>query len=292
MLSYGKVESVWPVIGGVLVHDGKAYASAGRTQGSDGGLLVRAFTPETGKPLWAKAIPQSGHGVSQPKPKRNDAMARHGDLALLMGHHIDLKTGELTKDPVLEFKAKALQEEQKKLGRKMNRKDQNALWKKLAPELAKLGSKKFTVGLEGMYSWNWTRVGHRKFMELNYGGLKGDTVSWTEDRIAACDRNNRLNLTFLGEPDGTPAKKKGNRAFTIPPDRQVTSLVVCKNAVVLGGAIVDKEEAKGFVQAVSLEDGAPVWDKTFKAKLSFNGLAVEGGQVIATFSDGTVVLLK
>ena len=33
MLSYGKVESVWPVIGGVMVADGTAYASAGRTQG-------------------------------------------------------------------------------------------------------------------------------------------------------------------------------------------------------------------------------------------------------------------
>ena len=54
MVSYGKVESVWPVIGGVMVAEGKAYASAGRTQGSDGGLLIRAFEPETGKVIWSK----------------------------------------------------------------------------------------------------------------------------------------------------------------------------------------------------------------------------------------------
>ena len=35
MVTFGQVESVWPVIGSVLVQDGVAYASAGRTTEAD-----------------------------------------------------------------------------------------------------------------------------------------------------------------------------------------------------------------------------------------------------------------
>jgi len=296
MLSYGKVESVWPVIGGVMVFEGKAYAAAGRTQGSDGGLVVRAFVPETGKPLWARAIPQSGNGVTEPQPKRNDALARHGDLALLMGHRIELKTGDLAQDPVLAFKAKSKAEAEKELGRRMDRKEENELWKKLAPELKELGDgdKRISVGLEGLHSWNWTRVGHRKFMDIGYGGFRGDTVSWTENHIAACDKNNKLTFACVGTPDGATASppNRARQSFSVPAERQVTSLVVCNNVVVLGGAILDRETEKGFIQAVSLEDATPVWDKTFASKLAFNGLAIEGGRITASFSDGTVSCLK
>ena len=92
MVSYGKVESVWPVIGGVMVAKGKAYASAGRTQGSDGGLLVRAFTPETGKVLWSKALGKNDRGA-----RRNDALALQGDAVKSMGLSLDLEKGETAK---------------------------------------------------------------------------------------------------------------------------------------------------------------------------------------------------
>ena len=75
LVAYGEVESVWPAVGTVLVHDGVAYANAGRTSESDGGIAVVALDPMTGAQVWSKAI--------APGPKRmNDLLAiRDGQIA-------------------------------------------------------------------------------------------------------------------------------------------------------------------------------------------------------------------
>lgn len=86
MVAYGQVESVWPVVGTVLVHDGVAYVTAGRSSESDGGVALDALDPMTGQPLWAKAI--------APGPQRmNDMLAiRDGQLAWY-NLRLDPKTG-------------------------------------------------------------------------------------------------------------------------------------------------------------------------------------------------------
>ncbi|MDP6543447.1 MAG: PQQ-binding-like beta-propeller repeat protein [Phycisphaerae bacterium] len=244
MMSYGKVESVWPVIGGVMVARGKAYASAGRTQGSDGGLLARAFVPETGKVLWSKAVPKAGRGG-----RRNDALALQGDAVKTMGYSLDLEKGGLA---------------------------------------AGKGPGITLAGLEGIYSWNWTRVGHRKFGAIGFGKSRGDTVSWSDKYVAACDNRNNLSLSEL-----VNGQQKGRKwTLAVAKDRQVTSLIICNNVVVIGGAITGEGKAKGFVQTIEIAGGKPVWDKTYGSKLAFNGLAIDGGKIIASFDDGSVTCLK
>jgi len=247
MLSYGKMESVWPVIGGVMVADGKAYASAGRTQGSDGGLVIRAFTPETGKPLWAKALPQSGGGLIEKKPKRNDMLARHGKFLTVMGHWLDLETGKISRKPA---------------------------------------GNTVLMGLEGLYSWNWTRLGHRKFMHIGYGKATGDTVCWNDTYAAASNKDSGGTIVALTKSGKTKGFKGVARVY------QGTSLVMCNNVVIQGGAILDQKDHRGFIRAISLEDGQVVWEKKFPAQLAFNGLAVDTCGIIATFNDGTVARLK
>jgi len=282
MVSYAKIESPWPVIGSVLVTDGLAYASAGRTQGSDGGLVIRAFVPETGKHVWARALPQTGNGIIDNRTKRNDALVRHGDRILVMGHWLDLKTGAIGPDPRVALIDKAVKEKEVKPGRKLDKKERQALERTIDGQ-----QKKILVGLEGLYSWNWTRLGHRKFMAIGFGGKSGDTVSWSDNCIAVCDRNGRLSTTGYGP---NASKAKVNAAYGA--DRQVTSLILCNNVLLVGGANLEKGKAGGFVQAISLEDGKPVWEKTFPSKLAFNGLSVDGRGIIASLDDGTVVCLK
>ncbi len=247
MLSFGKVESVWPVIGGVMVADGKAYASAGRTQGSDGGLVVRAFTPEAGKHLWAKALPQDGKDLIERKSKRNDTLVRHGDFVTVMGHWLSLETGKIGPKPA---------------------------------------ERTVVMGLEGLYSWNWTRLGHRKFQAIGYGEFKGDTVSWNDKYVATASRGSNGMIASL--------EKSGQKRGFAGASRnyQATSLVICNNLLIQGGVILDQEEKHGFIRAIGLEDGQPVWEKTFDAKLAFNGLAVDTCGIIASFDDGTVTCLK
>ena len=76
MVSFGQLESVWPVTDSVMVHKGLAYATAGRTTEADGGLAVVALDPATGQPTWARGI--------APGPNReNDLPAvRDGKVAV------------------------------------------------------------------------------------------------------------------------------------------------------------------------------------------------------------------
>ncbi|MEK6236914.1 MAG: PQQ-binding-like beta-propeller repeat protein, partial [Planctomycetales bacterium] len=251
MISYGKVESVWPVIGGVMIAEGTAYASAGRTQGSDGGLVVRAFKPETGKQAWAKALPQQGGDLLEKKPKRNDVLVRDGEFLTIMGHWLRLDTGKISPQPA---------------GEKRNR--------------------TITMGLDGLGSWNWTRLGHRKFMHVGYGEFKGDTVCWNERFAATSNKDSGGSIVSLANPGQRQGFSGVSEVY------QATSMVICNNALIQGGAILDQKEHRGFIRAIRLEDGQVIWEKKFGAKLAFNGLAVDHRGIIASFDDGTVVCLK
>ena len=51
LVSFGQVESVWPVQGSVLVQDGVVYFAAGRSSFLDGGILVYGLNAKTGEVL-------------------------------------------------------------------------------------------------------------------------------------------------------------------------------------------------------------------------------------------------
>ena len=56
IVAYGQVESPWPVAGSVLVVDGTAYFAAGRHCLADGGVLVFAVEPATGRIRWVRRV--------------------------------------------------------------------------------------------------------------------------------------------------------------------------------------------------------------------------------------------
>ncbi|MEK6234193.1 MAG: PQQ-like beta-propeller repeat protein, partial [Planctomycetales bacterium] len=63
IVAYGQVESPWPVPGAILVMDDVADFAAGRQPLADGGILVFAVDPMTGKRRWTRRIntvPQKG----------------------------------------------------------------------------------------------------------------------------------------------------------------------------------------------------------------------------------------
>lgn len=97
MVAFGMVESLWPVVGAVLVHNGAIYVTAGRTSESDGGLAVVALEPRTGKQLWAREI---GEGASH----MNDILRLDNGRVRWYLFDLDPKTGagevaaKITKD--------------------------------------------------------------------------------------------------------------------------------------------------------------------------------------------------
>ncbi|GIW78922.1 MAG: hypothetical protein KatS3mg105_0729 [Gemmatales bacterium] len=63
IVAHGQVESPWPVPGAVLVMDDVAYFAAGRQPLADGGILLFAVDPLTGKRHWVRridSVPQKG----------------------------------------------------------------------------------------------------------------------------------------------------------------------------------------------------------------------------------------
>ena len=56
IVAYGQVESPWPVPGSVLIRNDTAYFVAGRQQLADGGVLIFAVDPLTGKKRWVHRL--------------------------------------------------------------------------------------------------------------------------------------------------------------------------------------------------------------------------------------------
>lgn len=86
IVAYGQLESPWPVVGGVLVHNGLAYFGVGRHAGSDGGIFVGALDPPTGKLLWAEQ-PEDYEGVP-------DVLTGSGATVQMAAWAFDAETGK------------------------------------------------------------------------------------------------------------------------------------------------------------------------------------------------------
>jgi len=283
MVSYGKIESPWPVVGTVLVADGLAYASAGRTQGSDGGIVVRAFDPATGKIAWSRTIAPSQNRGQYRKMRRNDLLLKTGDLVQVMATRMDPKTGEVRKNPTFEYE-QFLNRQRRAKARKKEFKETMTL-EEIAP----------SIGLEGFISWNWTRLGNRKHMTMNFGNIRGDMASWDDGMVCAVAREGTTITAVKRENVGPFGHKVGAPAWRapLPAGYQATSLILCPNAVVVGGGAykAGSREGRGFVMALSRDKGEKIAECAFGAPLSYNGLAVAAGRVYVALADGSAACL-
>ncbi|MDP6542633.1 MAG: PQQ-binding-like beta-propeller repeat protein [Phycisphaerae bacterium] len=96
--SFGQLESAWPVHGSVLMLDGLAYVSAGRSTYLDGGLFLYAIEPATGKVVYQhqELGPYEDHtkgfGHSYwSEGARNDVLVSDGGYIYIMQLRFDKK---------------------------------------------------------------------------------------------------------------------------------------------------------------------------------------------------------
>jgi len=312
MMSYGKVESPWPVIGSVLVVDGVAYASAGRTQGSDGGIVVRAFSPFTGEVTWSRPLQSVG---SLRNLRRNDLIFKNGNSLQLMVTKLDPETGELKRNPIREVhlyhaalnrlsrgitaakknlaeangKTPAIEKKIKQLEEQLQNLEEPE--GEMGPSLGSRGT-----GSEGYVNWNWPRLGTRKFRQMNYGNVGGTLVSWDARSVCRMVGNRAIStysMDKIGEA-GDKVAHSANWTASLPSTYQVTSLVLCSNAVVTAGGIYDeKEEGKnrGFVCVMSRNTGEKTAEYVFAAPVVYSSIAVLDKRICAALEDSSVCLL-
>ena len=294
MVSCGKVESPWPVIGSVLVDDGVGYASAGRTQGSDGGIAVCAFDPATGKPVWSKAIVMSQKSSDYRDMRRNDLMLKCDNALQLMTTRLDPKTGQLLKNATLEYEK--FQERKRRLAQTAKTQPTQSPEIREVEQTMTLDEVAPGIGLEGFLAATWTRLGDRKYKSMTYGNVSGAMLSWGASTVASNGRDGcsvvacrRDNVTPLGQK---PDPKLHQWQQKLPEGYQATSVVVCGNGVVVGGGIYRSgERPTGFVRVLAAGKGETVAESTLAAPIGYNGVAVANGNVFATIINGSVVCL-
>jgi outer membrane protein assembly factor BamB len=88
IVACGRLESTWPVAGGVTHHQGLIYVAAGRSSKADGGLQVHVLEPATGRVVASHAFTENLEG-------QGDVFIGDGRDLYLGGRKVDPKTGAL-----------------------------------------------------------------------------------------------------------------------------------------------------------------------------------------------------
>ena len=103
IVAYGQLESPWPVPGSLLVVDDTAYFAAGRQPFADGGVLVFAVQPSSGRIAWVKrldSVPQKGfYECSALEFDNFDLLHREGGGVAMSRWVFDRATGEMSIEP-------------------------------------------------------------------------------------------------------------------------------------------------------------------------------------------------
>jgi len=89
----GRLESVWPVHGSVLIHQGKAVVTAGRSSYLDGGIRLYTLDPKTGRTL-SETVMYSPDPKTGKQPRaidRKDVQGALSDILLADGGEVYMR---------------------------------------------------------------------------------------------------------------------------------------------------------------------------------------------------------
>ena len=95
---HSQLESAWPVHGSVLVQDGVAYCTAGRSSYLDGGIWVYGLDPDTGKVLHEKRLEGPEPDVTREAGRPFDMEGARSDLLVSDGTDLYMFFTRLTPD--------------------------------------------------------------------------------------------------------------------------------------------------------------------------------------------------
>ena len=256
---YGQMESVWPVAGGVLIYDGLAYFAAGRHADIDGGIVVSAVEPKTGKLVWTQN--QRQRGTPEIHRSTPDVMiGRDGNIE--MGpQSFSAKTGRVTE----------AQEDRFRAGR-----------------LGLLSDAWYTRGLA-------LRSG---LSELKGpGGTTGQLISFNDSAAVWFKTGTPSHAN--GELSGTASlSAKSNRGkewtIAVPVKARPKAMVLTPTRIYVAGLSYDSEKddsPSNAVRIYSLADGALLGKCEAKDQFIHDCLAVSGKRLYATTQSGEIICL-
>jgi outer membrane protein assembly factor BamB len=283
IVAYGQIESPWPVPGSVLVVDGVGFFAAGRQPLADGGILVFAVEPPTGKVLWVEkldSVPQKEfYGAEGLEFESFDLLHCEGAAVAMSRWLFDRRSGQMRCEAKSGF-----------------------------AEMATGGGS--VMAPRGFWSYGpryeSEQIKERPFLQPLVV-FRGDTLfGCSEDRRTVYRRDfnlaggEKFNAEWFHKWTVQKEAQKGGdlwrsqrlargAAWSVPVAKwldgkpQVAAMVLAEGLLFVAGA-------EGGLAAASAKDGhlvariqlpAPVWD----------GLAAAGGCLFATTRDGQVLCL-
>ena len=324
-VAFERVESVWPVHGSVLVLDGVAYVTAGRSSYLDGGIYMYGLEPATGKVLYEKCVgsehPDADEGkkgpakmnakltqnATDPKtfqaPDLSDAFSIRGgttsDVLVSDGTSIFLR--------IFRFNTECVQ--QQKSARHLFSTsglldgDENHRSHLL------VGTGDFSR-IPVAYSWIANRAGaYNSHVAVPYGL----TLAFDEETVWGVRRMNGYKLfadvhePFTGDEDERPDLRKLPKNFkstwkwSKAVNMRPRAIVKAGKLLLLGGmpTLSDKQNSpesfasfegreKGMLWLMSAQDGAKLSGLTLEAPPVWDGMAVANGRIYVSKVDGTL----
>ena len=280
IVAYGHVESTWPVHGSVIIDKGKLYFLAGRHSEVDGGMILYAAEPATGKILWKKILIRN-KGASKvlgPNVDRSDILNMASRLLTLYEGKICV--GNYVYDPDTR---------------------EEAWYHHRGPGMWG-GEADFTTDTaQPPYSWKWDRK-LWTFGRAHKGGLNSDTSGQVLSAIPAgrTDRGPTFHVygvrnhpprVFLGRVN---YKGRFEEIWSVP----VAGGATMKAAVYAGGRLYVAEQpdledpSRGVVRIYSAEDGKERGELELESAPGFDRMAATEGRLFVVTQDGTVICLK
>ena len=252
IVAYGQLESRWPVVGGVLVHDGLAYFAVGRHGAADGGVHVYAAEPAGGKVVWHNN--PKGYGTVP------DLLVAGDDEIHMADWEFDAKTGESRSSTASEYLRAS------RLGLLNN------AWYKRPIALRK-----------NLQQWS-TGQASGQMLAFNQEWICGFTgpskLSGSDGQISG---DCQLFAKSLVSDRAWSTK--------LPLGTQIKSMVLADKTLFVAGRLDGFDPASTAVRALAIEDGQPLAELTVGGPVVHEGLSVAGGRVYVSLHSGKLICL-
>jgi outer membrane protein assembly factor BamB len=328
-VAFDRVESVWPVHGSVLVLDGVAYVTAGRSSYLDGGIYMYGLKPSTGKVLYETRIrsrhPKADEGKDGPiemskkltqnatdtktfqAPDLSDAFSMKGgtttDVLVSDGESIYLRT--------FRFNRKCVRQE--KMARHLFSTSSLLDGHENHRSHLMIGTGDFSR-IPVAYSWIANRPGrYKSHVAVPYGLtlVFNDKSVWGVRRLNGYTLYAEANKPFTSVNEELPDLRdtqqpiKPTWKWSTTIDMRPRTLIRAGDVLLLGGmpSIAENENEseafakfegreKGFLWFISARDGTKVSTFTLEAPPTWNGMAVANERLYISRVDGVLECLS
>lgn len=314
IVAHGQLESASPVLGSVLVQNGVAYATAGRSSYLDGGIDLYRLEPETGRTLSRTPIyspdPETGKQPKQFAPSampgaRADILTGDGSGVYLRDMVFDKRGVELPKgrphlltltgflDDSWAHRSYWIFGTHCSVSTGCSRRDRNLIFGRLL-----VFDESMIYGY-GRRQIHWSN-------QLQDGAYRLFAVKRDEPRPSQTGRDEGTSQTSASSRRGEARRSAAVEPWTKPVTIQVRAMVLADKVLFVAGPPADagngpagrnenkgalRKESPGLLMAISASDGTELAQYQLDSSPVFDGMAAAYGRLYVSMEDGSLLCL-